>query len=195
MGGAGWNGEGPAGGFGRTVLVVSQDSELAVALRDRLDRAYVTVCAVWPEEAETAVRGCRPWPWLVVGDAGDVPAAAVRLLLGRPTLVVWRGSRPPGLGRDTYVVERFSELAATVEAAVGAEAGGMRLAPGGGLTMPDGGHVTSPALEALVAVHPGGLFAAARHFGGVAAALEAHGVPLRLAQRGRGGLRILEENI
>ncbi len=33
----------------RTVLAVGHDAELAVALRDRLDRAFLTVCEVRPD--------------------------------------------------------------------------------------------------------------------------------------------------
>ncbi len=193
MRGGGSKRPGAADARGRTVLVIGEDAELAVALRDQLDRAYVTVCEVRPPEAEAAIRGCRPWPWMVVGTEAAVPAAALKLLAGRPTLVVWRGSPPPGLSTNARVVELFSELVETAQAAVGGTAGGMRLAPGGGVTMPDGRHVISPALEALVAIHPRGLFAAARHFRGVSDALESRGVPLRLARRGRGGLRVLAE--
>lgn len=57
----------------------------------------------------------------------------------------------------------------------------MRLAAGGGITMPDAELATSAALEALVASHPRPVFAPARHFRNVAAALESHGVALRLA--------------
>jgi hypothetical protein len=44
----------------RTALVVGDDPELAVALRDRLDRAYVTVREVRTSEALVAVRA-RLW--------------------------------------------------------------------------------------------------------------------------------------
>ncbi len=172
------------------MLVIGEDAELAVALRDRLDRAYVTVCEVRPPEAEAAIQFCRPWPWMVVGTDAAVPAPALRLLAGCPTLMIWRGGPPPGLSANTRVVKLFSELAETAQAAISGSAGGMRLAPGSGLTMPDGRHLSSPSLEALVAVHPCGLFAAARHFRGVSAALASRGVPLHL-QTGRGGMRVL----
>jgi hypothetical protein len=175
------------------VLVIGEDPELAVALRDRLERAYVTVCEVRPAEAEAAVRGSRPWPWMVVGTGGTVPAAALKLLAGRPTLVIWQGGQPPGRPTNARVVERFSELVEVAAGAVRGTAGGMRLAPSGGVTMPDGRHVTSPALEALVAIHPFGLLGATRHFRGVAAALHSHHVPLRLAHAGRGAPHVLME--
>lgn len=194
MRGGGSTGAGADGSLGRTVLVIGENPELAVALRDRLDRAYVTVCEVRPAEAEAAVRRCRPWPWMVVGSGGaPLPGAALKLLTGRPTLLFWQGAQPLALPTNTRVVERFSELAEAAAGAVNGTAGGMRLAPGGGVTMPDGRHVTSPALEALVAIHPCGLFAATRHFRGVYAALTSHRVPLRLAHAGRGAPHVLME--
>jgi hypothetical protein len=175
------------------VLVISEDPELSVALRDRLDRAYVTVREVRAAEAEKAVRGCRPCPWMVVGAGSEVPDAVLPLLARRPTLLLWRGAPPRGLPPHTRGLERFSDLAAVAEAAISAEVGGMRLAPGGGITMPDAELATSAALEALVASHPRPVFAPARHFRNVAAALESHGVALRLARTGAGGARLVAE--
>jgi hypothetical protein len=182
-----------AGARGRTVLVIGEDPELAVALRDRLDRAYVTVCEVRPVEAEAAVRDCRPCPWMVVGAGMDVPGAVVTLLARQPTLLVWRGTQPPGLPAHARAVDRFSELAEAVEAAICAQVGGVRLAPGEGLTMTDTQHATSPALEALVASHPRAVFAPARHFRNVARTLKSHRVPLRLARSETGGARLVTE--
>jgi hypothetical protein len=185
--GGGW----PANdAHGRTVLVIGTDLELAVALRDRLDRAYVTVCEVRHDEAAAAVRACHPWPWMVVGSGADCAETVLRPLARRPALVFWRGARPAGLAAHTRGVALFSELAAAAEAAIAAEVGSISLAPGAGLTMPGGGHVTSAALEALVASHPRPLFAAPRHFAGVPATLAAHDAPLRVARTPGGGVAL-----
>ncbi len=111
-------------GGGRSVLVLSHDRELAVALRERLDRALVTVREVWPDEALAAVRACRPWPWLVVGDIREADPALTRLLASRPTLLVWRGAPPPGLPPQLRAARLFSEIVEAVEAALGAVVGG-----------------------------------------------------------------------
>ncbi len=173
----------------RTALVVGDDPELAVALRDRLDRAYVTVREVRTSEALVAVRACAPWPWMLIGD-GAVPAEAVAELSGKPVLVVWRGEPPPGLPAHAVGAQRFAEVAAAVERALSAEVLGMRLAVGDGVVMPDGMHAGSAALEALVAAHPRPLFAATHHFRSAERTLSAHGVPLRPGRHG-GGIALL----
>ncbi len=162
------------------MLVIGEDIELAVALRDRLDRAYVTVCDARTGEAETALRSCRPRPWMVVGDTAELPGAALRMLAQHPIVLFWRGAAPPRLPAHNRGVELFSELVAAAEQAIGADVGGIRLAPGTGLCMPGGGHAANAALEVLVALHPRPLFAPARHVRAVAATLESHSVPFRL---------------
>jgi hypothetical protein len=171
----------------RSVLVVGDDAELATALRDRLDRSYVTVIEVPAGEELEAIRACRPWPWMVVG-AGTQVDAGVATELGRsPTLVVWRGSPPPGLPAHAIAAARFTEVAGTVATALGAAVAGMTLAIGSGVDMPDGSHVANACLEALVASHPRPLFAPPRLVRSVASALAAHGVPLRPRSTTSGG--------
>jgi hypothetical protein len=166
-------------GTERRVIVVGDDTELATALRDRLDRAYVTVIEV-PRGGELeAIRACRPWPWMVVGAGANVDAAVAAELGRGPTLLVWRGSPPAGLPAHAIAADRFTVVAGTVATALGAEVAGMRLAIGSGLDMPDGRHLASPCLEALVASHPRPLFAPSRLTASAARALAAHGVPLR----------------
>jgi hypothetical protein len=176
------------GGGQRSVLVVGDDPELATALRDRLHRAYVTVIEVPPGAELGAILGCRPWPWMVVG-AGEQIDAAVAADLGRkPTLVVWRGSQPPGLPAHTISASRFTEVVGTVATALGAEVAGMSLAIGSGVDMPGGAHVANACLEALVASHPRPLFAPSRLARSAALALAAHGVPLRPRTTAGGGI-------
>jgi hypothetical protein len=98
------------------MLVIGDDLELAVALRDRLDRAYVTVCEVRTGEVDDAVRACHPWPWMVVGVGAGCAGTVVRRLARQPALVLWRGERPSGLPAHTRGLGLFSELAASAEA-------------------------------------------------------------------------------
>jgi hypothetical protein len=170
-------------GRGRTALVVG-GGELAVALRDRLDRAYLTLCDVRPAEMMAAAGDCLPWPWMVIGDARTLAPDVSGCLSLHPVLVFWQGPAPPGLPAHTRAFERFADLAAALEAALLADVEGVRLAPGGGLTMPDGTHAGNAGLEALVAGHPRPVFAPARDFRGAVASLRSHGVALRLARRG-----------
>lgn len=174
------------GGHGRTVLVVGDDAEVAVALHDCLDRTYVTVCEVRPLEAAAALRACRPWPWMVIG-AGGLDQPAVQALARWPTLVIWRGSAPQDLPAHALRLELFSEVARLAQQAIDAEVVGIRLAPGEGLSMPGGVLAVSPALEALVANHPQPVFAPSREFSGAATTLRAHRVPLRLERSMDGG--------
>ncbi len=174
-------------GRGRTVLVVGDDSELAVALRDRLDRTFVTVCEVRTAEAAAAFGACRPWPWMVIGEGDGIPAPVVTGVADNPTLLLWRGSVPAGLPGHARGLALFSEVARSVDDALNAEVAGIRLAPGAGLTMPHGEHAGNAALEALVASHPHPLFAASRHFRSVDSTLVAHGVPLRMVRAASGG--------
>ena len=183
----------PLGARGRAVLVVGDEPELAVALRERLDRVLVTVRELGHAEAAAAVDACRPRPWMVAGsgDRGSDPAL-VAALAGSTTLVHWLGLAPSGLPRHTRRFDRFSDLAAAISAALAATVAGIRLAPGDGLTMPDGRHAAGAALEALVACHPRPLFVARRLLAGVDRVLEAHGVRLRVVEVEPGGFRLEE---
>jgi hypothetical protein len=167
--------------------VIGDDAELAVALRDRLPRAFITVVELRSAEVADAVPSCRPRPWLIVGTSPDVPETVIRFLAQSPTLLYWRGRPPARLPAHTRRLDLFSELAAAAELAVTAEVGGVRLAPGGGLTMPDGGQAGCHALEALVGSHPRPLFLPRRHVRTAAAVLEAHRVPLVIESTDAGG--------
>ncbi len=171
----------------RAILVISRDPELAVAMRERVDRALVSVAEVRPAEAVPTVRACHPWPWLVVGDSPDPDPGLMDVLASRPTLLLWLGQAPAGSPPHLRVLVRFTELIGAVEAALGARVCGIRLAVGSGITMPDGAHVDSPVLEALVASHPHPVDVAPARLHAVTRALRAHAVPLE-ARRGPRGV-------
>jgi hypothetical protein len=174
-------------GGGRSVLVIGDDPELATALRDRLDRAFVTVVDVVGGEELDAVRACRPWPWMVVGAGGHVDGSVAAELHRGLALVVWRPTPPSGLPAHAVPAGRFTEVAGTVATALGAEVAGMRLAIGSGVDMPDGAHVANAGLEALIAGHPRPLFGPSRLMRSAGRALAAHGVPLRPRSTAGGG--------
>jgi hypothetical protein len=138
----------------RTVLVISADGELSVALRDRIDRAYALVKDVRPDEALSAFATCIPWPWMVVGNVAELGADVIEAMQDRPILVYWRGPAPDGLPRHTRHFERFNDLAAAVNNALTQNVSGLKLAVGLGVDLPDGSFARSAELQALVANHP-----------------------------------------
>lgn len=155
----------------RTALVLSETHELAVALRERLDRAYVTVRHARPGEAEAAIADCWPWPWMIVGDLDDPGAAVLTLMRSRPVVVLWQGTHPVSLPAHAGVVSRFADLVAVSERALAGEVGGMRLAIGSGVSLPGGAHAENAELQALISLHPAGFDLAAHRFASAVRAL------------------------
>jgi hypothetical protein len=138
----------------RTLVVLSRDGEVAVGLRERLERAQVVVKDARPDEALTAVGSCRPWPWMLVGDVADLPPGVEAAPARHPVLVLWLGTAPCGLPVHARSFSRFSELADAASRALAAEVGGMRLATGAGVELPGGRLARSASLQALVSAHP-----------------------------------------
>ncbi|MHB8718896.1 MAG: hypothetical protein ACYDAC_08410 [Candidatus Dormibacteria bacterium] len=137
----------------RTVVVLGRNQELAVALRERLDRAWTTVLDASGEDPLATCRACVPWPFMVAGDAGSLPEGLGRWLRRRPVLVRWLGELPPGLPRHARALLTFAELAASVNAALKADVGGVRLAVGTGVQLGDAVH-RNAELEALLGDSP-----------------------------------------
>jgi hypothetical protein len=136
----------------RTLLVVSERPHPWALLRDRLDPDLVTVAWARPSDA-----GARAAPWMLAGDGGRAPEGAAAL---RDRLVCWRwvGTAPAGLPAEPLLCPDWHHVAADAERALAASLGGLRLAPGVGLVLPDGSYLARAAeLEALLAAHPGGL--------------------------------------
>lgn len=144
----------PAVTSDRTLVVIAGDPEVAVALRERLDRAYVTVRDVDVESAPGGLDACLPWPWMVVGSVPEPGDAVLRTLRHHPILVCWLGPAPPDLPTHARRFDRFSGLAAAAVDALAAQVAGMRLAIGSGIALPGGALSRNAELEALVCNHP-----------------------------------------
>jgi hypothetical protein len=172
----------------RALLVFSDDGELAVALRERVAPRQALIRDVRRHEAGEAIRACRPFPWMVVGE-GDPPEPMDAVCAG-PTLVMWRAPLARAFASHTVGFRRFAELCAEVERALSNSVGGMRLAIGEGVSMPDGACVRSAYLDTLVAAHPSGRRLPPSVSRSVAAQLRRHGVCVSLV-RDAAGLAML----
>jgi hypothetical protein len=171
----------------RSVVVVSQDGELAAAVRDAVDPAMALVRDVRPAEAAAGVAACRPWPWVLCGDVATLPPSVLTVLRRLPVLVMWLGPLPQAMPAHATGYPRFALLGEALGAACGASVGGMRLALGLGVVMADGRWEPSASLQALVSLSPAG-FAVPRHaFRGAASALVRHGSDWRPVPLGDGG--------
>jgi hypothetical protein len=163
----------------RSLVVLSRDGELAVGLRERLERDRVLVKDARPHEAGAALTSCRPWPWMLVGDLAELPASVGPALARYPVLVLWLGPAPRGLPAHSRDFSRYAELADAASRALEGEVGGVRLATGAGVELPDGRLARSASLEALVSAHPAGFDLPLRCFGSAVRALSGTEVSLR----------------
>ncbi|TMB91262.1 MAG: hypothetical protein E6J45_06575 [Chloroflexi bacterium] len=155
----------------RSIVVVSRDGELAVALRDAVDAALTLVRDVRPDEAGAAVAACRPWPWMLAGDGVALPGSVIHVLRTRPVVVLWKGRLPDGMPAHAVSVARFSQLVEEVRAAGSRSVAGLRLAPGAGVVTASGAYTRSAPLQALVSLHPRGFDVPLAAFRGAAVAL------------------------
>jgi hypothetical protein len=159
-------------------VVIAPDGELAVGIRESVERARVVVKDVRPHEARSALESCRPWPWMVVGSVADLPHDVTSELVLHPVILLWLGAPPPGLPAHVRQLGRFSMLVAAVERALEAEVGGMRLEPGAGVRLPCGRVSSSPELQALVSAHPGGFHLRLGSFRSARRVLVRNAIPL-----------------
>jgi hypothetical protein len=177
----------------RTVLVISEDGELAVALRDRIDRAYALVKDVRAEESLSAFDACIPWPWMVVGNVTELGADVIEAMQDRPILVYWRGPAPEGLPKHMRPFERFNDLAAAVNTALTQNVVGLKLAVGLGVDLPDGSYARSAELQALVANHPYAFDVPLDAFRSAARVLATHNISAKPVRDGESGaVRLVE---
>jgi hypothetical protein len=158
----------------RAILVVTEDGELAVAVRDAVPRGMAVVRDARAEDAGDIAAACLPWPWMVIGNAVSVAPALATILRERPVLTFWLGAAPAGLPEHARRFDRPAALLGAVRLAFAANVGGMRLAPGSGVELGDGTLLRGATLESLIAAHPGGFALPARNFRAVAAALARH---------------------
>ena len=163
----------------RALVVLSGDGELAVGLRECLDRTRVTVKDARPQEAGASVASCLPWPWAVAGAVSELPAGVTDLLSLRPTLILWLGPAPASLPIHRRRFARFSELVAAADRALEQEVAGMRMSPGSGVRLPSGRLCRSAELQALVSAHPHGFALPVGAFRSAARALAGAELPLR----------------
>ena len=165
----------------RAIVVVGDDGETAVALRDSLPRAMVVVLDARPAEAGAAVSVCRPCPWALVWcSAAGMPDA----LVAAPTIALVREQR--GRAEQPERWASFAVLLARLRAMLAAEVGGMRLAPGAGVELPDGSTSHSAWLQALVSIHPAGMPASAAQLRAARSLLRTRGAGWTVS-RGAGG--------
>jgi hypothetical protein len=159
----------------RSILVVTDDGELAVAVRDTAPRGMAVIRDARPDDAAEIAAACLPWPWMVVGACRAIDAGLGVVLRERPVLILWLGTPPPGLPRHARCFDRPSALLAAVVEACSTTVGGMRLALGGGVELDDGSLLRGAALEGLIGAYPRGFALPSRLFRSVALALAREG--------------------
>ncbi len=170
----------------RRLVVLSGRPHAWAFLRDHLDPALVTVAWAPGDAGEVAL---TPAPWMLVGTGRTLPARVAAALRGRLLCVLWVGAPAAGLPVQPVVCSNWSQVVGRVRRALLSRVGGVRLAPGCGLALPDGSYLTgTSALEVLLGAHPDGIRLVDRgpwpHLRRAAALLERHHLPLRLAARG-----------
>ena len=165
----------------RAIVVVGDDGETAVALRDALPRAMVVVLDARPAEAAAAIAVCRPCPWALVWSSNtEVPEA----LAAPPTIALLRDQSRAAPAPQCW--GSYGVLLSRLRAMLASEVGGMRLAPGAGVELPDGSISQSAWLQALVSVHPAGMPASAAQLRAARSLLRARGAGCTVS-RGAGG--------
>ncbi|MBV8444465.1 MAG: hypothetical protein JOZ92_00960 [Candidatus Dormibacteraeota bacterium] len=174
----------------RSLVAVSAGGELAVALRELLPREFVVVRDARPDEVGAVYAACLPFPWLLCGDTPAVDPAVTVKLRRDPVAIGWLGELPSGLPGHARGFATFRDLAGYVQNALHAGVSGMRLAPGLGVSMPDGGSARSAPLEALIAAHPEGIDVPLPSFRSAARALAEHRLGVR-PQRSEGRVRLV----
>ncbi len=160
----------------RSIVVITPDGELAVAVRDTVPRGVAVIRDARLDDAGEVAGACLPWPWMVVGATPSVSLELIALLRTRPVLTMWLGAAPAGLPAHARSFARPAALLEAVDRACRATVGGMRLAPGSGVEMRDGTVLRGSTLDALIGAHPGGFALPSRTFRAVATALARRGV-------------------
>jgi hypothetical protein len=155
----------------RGIVVITDDGELAVAVRESVPVGIAVVRDARPDDAAEVAAACLPWPWMVVGATASLTPELVSLLHQRPVLTLWLGAAPAGLPAHAREFQHHTAVLAAVTAACTANVGGMRLAPGSGVELADGRLLQGATLDALVGAYPRGFALPSRTFRNVAVAL------------------------
>ena len=171
----------------RTALVISEQPHPWALVRDRLGGEFVSVAWARPSQVAKAVAGLAPGPWVVAGGETVLPESAVEALRGRLFAAHWVQDPPPTLPVKPVLHPSWLELVDFLEHRLAVRLGGVRLAPGRGLVLPDGAVITHTSpLEGLLVAYPDGvevarmdprLRAAVRR---AALTLERHHLPLKV---------------
>jgi hypothetical protein len=155
----------------RSIVVITTDGELAVAVREAVPAAIAVVRDARPDDAAEVAAACLPWPWMVVGSTHSCTLELAAMLHTRPVLALWLGAAPTGLPVHTSRFDRHAALLAAIHDACTAQVGDMRLAPGSGVELGDGTLLRGATLDALVGAYPRGFALPSRTFRSVSTAL------------------------
>jgi len=139
----------------RTVLVLSERPHPWAFLRDSLDPELVSV--EWARPGELGAHVAAAVPWSVAG-TGTQPPPNLAHLEGTLFSCRWVGLAPDHLPVRPRIRPSWQAISTDLQKALGVSLNGLRLAPGGGLRLPDGSFVSRAAeLEALLCAHPDGI--------------------------------------
>jgi hypothetical protein len=177
----------------RTVLVVSEQPHPWALLRDRVCGELASVAWARPAQVPPVIAALDPGPWVVASGEPGLPRPALEVLARRLFAAHWVGEPAPGLSVHPVVHETWGELAEALLRQLAVRVGGVRLAPGRGLVLPDGSVITHASfLEELLAAYPDGLEVASAGprvraaLRRAALTLERHHLPLKvLSEEGR----------
>ncbi len=148
----------------RSIVVITTDGELAVAVRETVPSGVAVVRDARPDDAEEVAAACLPWPWMVVGTTDALRPGLASMLRLRPVLTLWLGPAPAGLPSHAMGFDRHSAVLAAIAGACVANVGGMRLAPGSGVELGDGSLLRGATLDALIGAYPRGFALPSRTF-------------------------------
>jgi hypothetical protein len=178
----------------RAILVVTDDGELAVAVRDAVPRGMAVVRDARAGDAAEIAAACLPWPWMVVGSAVSVTPAFAGALRNHPILVSWLGAAPDCLPPHARRFGRPAALLESIVAACSAHVGGMRLAPGNGVELADGTLLRGAALESLIAAYPRGFALPTQSFRAASQALTRHATGWATQRDGIAGMTLIRKD-
>ena len=173
----------------RTIVVVGDDGETAVALRDALPREMVVILDARPAEAAAAIAVCHPCAWALIWDSAVAPVAAPPAR--SPTIVLARTTAAGARATERWT--SYRGLLERLRAMLAADVGGMRLAPGVGIELPDGSISRSAWLQALVSMYPAGVAAPPAQLRAAQVLLRTRGAGWTAARGGDGTMALVRE--